>query len=189
MSTPRDALLTQLVRRFPRADAERLATELSFLNVEPEFIEEVINAGDRLPLETPPPELSASLRSMFAKHLGVAPHFIDLTKIFDSRTSRELAGVRGVTDATEGWTLAFESEQADVAVDVTPRRGDVFDLEIQVLSRRPASAETSHAEVTLDEVATAADSLGRAVFSGIRAGVHRLTVFTDAIVLRTSLEL
>lgn len=171
MTARRPELVTQLLRRFDLAESERLATELDLLNIAPEFIEGLIDAGDRLPLVDPPPGLSGRLSALFECHAPTARNGFDL--VFDSRSEPALAGVRGAAGGS-GWTIAYESDDCDLIVDINPRPADRFDIEITLITKGESkSIETP--TVSLGETGHPVDALGRTRFVDVGRGVHRLT--------------
>lgn len=188
MTRRRPELIAQLLRRFDMAEAERLATELDLLGIEPAFIAELIDAGERLPLMPPPPGLTQRLDSLFAAH-GPTPGNIVQEADFDSRRQPALTGVRGATQPTTGWTLVFDAEAFDVVVDVFPRPRESFDLEVTVVPISGA-ADLDGVAVGIDSATwKTLDAMGRARFDGVARGTHRLVCNSPTSTKRIDLEL
>lgn len=130
----RGELLRCLRRLIDRGEAPEFDDELRAA-VEsgelPHWLEQVVRAGDRLPLPEVPPALSQRLRRMLDPPALAEHHELEL--VHDSRREQRLVGVRGPA-AVRGWTLWYASQRADLVVDVLPvGRTGQFTLEGQLL--------------------------------------------------------
>ncbi len=179
MTSPRPQIRDLLLERLPPLEAERLASELTLLGVEPEFVRRLIDAGRDLPLERPPPRLRQDLRQIYSRlattGAELEDQFRDLTLqlVLDTRQADELAGVRG-SATSRSFSLVFESDVADLVLDVGPA-GPHHTVDIQVLNRDPADPTVY--QLSIDSgPPIAGDELGRISVPDLSPGTHRLEV-------------
>lgn len=150
-----------------------------------------------LPLEEPPPLVQQRLRQHFDRwsiaqavlEQPVPMSVADL--VFDSRLDRPLAGVRGASE-DDAFHLAFQSELADLVVDVRPRPDGLLDLSGQVLPAAADAAPVFEASIRgggSPRRCVDGDVLGRFELSGVSAEAAELWVGNGELEIVAALRL
>ncbi|MBD8869507.1 hypothetical protein [Nocardioides donggukensis] len=144
-----------------------------------------------------PPIVGQSLREAFDQHRrggeAPAPRRIRPTLLFDSRSERELVGVRGgpMHRAGDVIHLAYTCPDADLLLDVTVRPTGDLDLAGQVFGRGgpgpPVFEATVHAGGRTSR-SVDGDDLGRFRFTHQPVPLERLTATNGDIVLDVALD-
>lgn len=118
-------LLDWVEGRVDEARADELATYVSTADAATretvEWIRGFIEGARSMPLEQPPPELSARLRSVF---VGLhdprqTEDWSDASLLYDTRDQQAAAGMRSVGE-TDGVHLAFDSQLGRFVVEAVP---------------------------------------------------------------------
>lgn len=150
-----------------------------------------------LPVEDPPPLIQQRLRQHFDRwstaqavlEQPVPVSVADL--VFDSRLDRPLAGVRGASE-DDAFHLAFQSELADLVVDVRPRPDGLLDLSGQVLPAATEAAPVFEASIRgggSPRRCVDGDVLGRFELRGVPAEAAELRVGNGELEVVAALRL
>lgn len=195
-------LLDWLEDRLPpdaaAAVAERVRVGSPELRETVEWLREFLEFSRTHKLHDVPPVVGQSLQQAFRDRGqgrdAAAPRRLQPSLLFDSRSDRELVGVRGGPLARAGGAihLAFTCPDADLLLDVTVRPEGDFDLVGQVLMRGDAGPPVFEATVLAGGRASRSvdgDDLGRFRFTRQPAPLERLTATNRDIVLEIPLDI
>jgi hypothetical protein len=185
----RDELLERLRRVLDDESYERAQRDIESLDLaggESHWLAEVIEAADRLSLPEVPAVLSQDLKNITAGDDLVAPYEAHL--VSDTRIHRELAGVRG-GNASEGWSLSYTSEVADLVVDVSKDKSGNLAVEGQMMAHGATASAYRASVAGPQEVTAEGDRLGRFDLGTLKPGSYDLTISNGLIAVTTVLEL
>ena len=171
----RSEVIARLAERLPSNNFDAL---IDSLNRSPElqgdlqWLNDVLDAADELPLPEVPTSVSARLHGLWPT--AASQRRESATLIHDSRSAGELVGVRGI-QRTAGWTALFTAASADFAIDGSPSENVGFTrVAGQVLSRstdRPEyTVRASGPTVTI----AITDDVGQFVLGELPHGTYEL---------------
>ncbi len=195
-------LLDWLEDRLPpdasAAVAERVRCGSAELRDTVEWLRGFLKFSQSHKLHDVPPVVRQSLQQAFRDRCrsgdAPAPRLVEPILLFDSRSHRELVGVRGssLPRAHGVVHLAFTSPDADLLLDVTVRPAGDLDLTGQVLV--PAGAESPVFEATVlagghISRSVDGDELGRFRFTRQPAPIVQLTTTNGDIALTVPLDI
>lgn len=174
-----------------RVDADELAALESDIRAahsrgDRHWLEDLLEAAESLPLPEVPPVVSRDLRNLLRGPTAPESHVAELVR--DTRADRSLVGVRG-TDVTEGWSLTYASEVADLIVDVWPMSSGAVAVEGQLM---PHGGLGGAVRASMSGPATSVvggDELGRFRFEGLAPGRYRISVDDGRIEVSATVDL
>jgi len=149
------------------------------------WLQGFVRTARAVPMHEPPPILRQRLSQDFEAWLAARaalerrPRIVPMTLIFDSRSDRELVGVRAATDDT-AVHLAFRSDEADLMLDLFPQSDGRLRCEGQVLLADVDAASVFEATIEGPGFAS------RTVDGDVHGGFTIADVRTGATVLRAS---
>ena len=185
----RDELLNRLARVLDQDSLDRAARDLeAFENAggDTHWLAQVVEAADRLPLPEVPAILTQDLKNLIADdHLTSV---VEARLVSDTRIHRALAGVRGA-DATDGWSMSFTSETADLVVDVWPKGSGQLAVEGHVMAHGAATSAYRASAVGPHTVQAEGDRLGRFDLGVLPPGRYDLVVSNGLMELSAVLDL
>lgn len=152
------------------------------------WIEDFLHDARRMPLQQPPPELSARLRAVFVgHHTQQDDSWTDASLLHDTRI--QAAGVRstGVHDSVH---LAFDSEVGRFVVEVRAAGSGVVDVAgLVLLDDGSAGTDVTFLEAGVVRRVARAERDGRFEANGVPETVDELRLTSGAARVRTGLDL
>lgn len=171
----RSEVISRLAARLPSTDFDALIESLHRspqLQGDLQWLSDVLDAADELPLPEVPPSVSARLHALWPG--ATSPRHEEATLIHDSRSAGELVGVRGIHQTT-GWTALFTAASADFAIDGAPNESSGLTLVAgQVLTRSHDLPPYKIRASGPIEAATVTDNVGQFVLGDLPRGTYRL---------------
>lgn len=183
----REAMLEALARVLDAESLEKAKADLDSMELaDSHWLAQVLQAAATLPLPEVPPVLTQDLKALMQTDDLIAA--FDAHLVADSRSQHQLAGVRG-TDQSQGWSLSFTSEIADLVIDVWPDPSGRFNVEGQVMAYGAAESAYRASVSGPQEVHADGDGLGRFELGVLEPGSYRLNVGNGRIELSAVLDL
>lgn len=185
----RDDLLRRLERLFGREAIEGVDADLDSIakgESLPRWLEDLVTAAEALPLPEVPAVVSQDLHRLFDQAELAESH--TATMVRDSRSERDLVGVRGA-DGGEGWTLSYTSPVADVVIDVWPEPDGSRRVEGQVLGHGAFTSAYRAVVRGPVELSADGDRLGRFDLGGLDPARYTVDLSDGRIRLALDLDL
>ncbi len=186
--TNRDEILERLERLVDAQTYAAIRRDLEAADAagaDASWLAQLLTAAQHLPLPEVPPVLRQELRDMFGERPLPTTH--EAVVVFDSRETRDLAGVRGAP-TTEGWSLTYTSPVVDVALDVW-NEGTSFDVEGHVMAHGEESAAYRAFAVGPTSHRVDGDALGRFRLTGLQTGTYQLQIGNSRFDVSMALDL
>lgn len=183
----RDTILEALAKVLDDETFAQAKAELDTMEIaESHWLAQVLQAALTVPMPQVPPVVTQDLKSLMRDDDLIAA--FDAHLVADSRANAQLVGVRGA-DQSEGWSLSFTSEVADLVIDIWPDSTGRLSVEGQVMAYGAAESAYRAAVSGPQDAAADGDRLGRFELGALEPGSYNLKVGNGRIELSAILNL